>query len=120
MENISNTGRFVRKAFAAAIMVAAMSSAIIGDALALDRNVVIVNDTRVPLLRFYASNVGMNSWGTDHLGSYVLNPGDSLRINLDDGSGYCMFDFRGEFSDGDVVENFQVNACEVGRFRFYD
>lgn len=85
---------------------------------ALDRRVTIVNDTDFTIVRFYGSNKGSDSWEEDILGSDVLGPNSSVSINFDDGSGYCKFDFRAEFNDGDVLVKKNVNICEIGTFTY--
>jgi hypothetical protein len=105
------------------ILVAAIAGAVVLasslSASALDRRVMIVNSTGVDMQEFYASNVGTNSWQEDILGRYILPAGNSVNINIDDGTGYCMYDFRAVFADGDVVIQNRVNVCEVGQFTFY-
>lgn len=98
--------------FAAAVAAAAVPAA------ASDRRVKIVNNTRYTIVHFYGSNTGADSWEEDILGRDVLRPGQSVRVNFDDGSGYCMFDFKAEFDDGDVVVKKKVNVCSVGTFTF--
>jgi hypothetical protein len=39
-------------------------------------------------------------------------------INFDDGTGYCKFDFKAEFSDGDEVVKNGIDVCEISSFRF--
>lgn len=87
-------------------------------ALSLDRLVTIVNNTGFTIIRFYGSNTGSGSWEEDILGDDVLPSGSSVVINFDDASGYCMFDFRAEFEDGDVLERGGVNVCEIGTFTY--
>ncbi len=89
-------------------------------ARAVELEVTFINDTQVSLQRLFASRVNLDTWGDDHLGSRVLEPGQEITINLDDGSGYCIFDVRGEFTDEDVVENYRVDICQTVRFRFTD
>ena len=39
-------------------------------------------------------------------------------INVDDGSGYCLFDFKGVFDDGDEVIENRIDVCKRDSFRF--
>lgn len=87
-------------------------------ALSLDRRVTIINNTGYTIVRFFGSNTGSNSWEEDILGNDVLPTGSSVVINFDDATGYCMFDFRAEFEDGDVLERGGVNVCEIGTFTY--
>lgn len=87
-------------------------------ALAADRQVKIVNKTKTPLYGFYASRTSTNDWEEDILGDDVIMPGASLTINIDDGSGACKFDFKGEFEDGDEVVKTNVDVCKISVFSF--
>lgn len=85
---------------------------------AADRRVRIINETSYDIVRFYGSNVGTDSWEEDILGRDILRAGRSVMINFDDGSGYCIFDFKAVFDDGDEVIKERVNVCKIGSFRF--
>ena len=63
-----------------------------------DRRVLIINATGVTMTHFYASNSGRNDWEEDILGEDVLRSGGSVRINIDDGTGACLYDFKAEFT----------------------
>lgn len=101
-----------------ATVLCAVAACSVGPAFALDRHVVVENRTSYDIQELYASSVGSNSWEEDVLGRNVLASGSSVRFNVDDGTGYCKYDFRAVFSDGDVVEKGGVNVCEVGTFTF--
>lgn len=102
-------------------LIAAMGmGALMSPAAALDRRVKIINNTSYTIKEFYASNKGTNEWEEDILGKDVLEPGQSVMINIDDGSGYCKFDFLAIFNDGDKVETRDNNVCELQTFTFND
>ena len=102
-------------AFALSAVLALSSAA---PALSLDRRVTIINNTGFTIVRFFGSNTGSGSWEEDILSDQVLPSGSSVVINFDDATGYCMFDFRAEFEDGDVLERAEVNVCEIGTFTY--
>ena len=83
-----------------------------------DRRVRIINVTGVTMTHFYASNSGENDWQEDILGQDVLANGASVRINIDDGSGACIYDFRARFADGDVLERYRINVCQISEYRY--
>jgi len=85
---------------------------------AADRRVRIINETSYDMIRFYGSNVGTDNWEEDILGKDILRSGGSVVINFDDGTGYCMFDFKAIFDDGDEVVARRKNVCELSSFRF--
>jgi hypothetical protein len=102
----------------AALTAGALVLALAVPAAAQDRRVRIENNTGVTLVEFYGSNTGTNDWEEDILGKDVLPSGSSVNINFDDGTGYCMFDFRAVFQDGDVLVRREINVCEVGVFTY--
>lgn len=85
---------------------------------AADRRVRIVNNTGYTIVEFYGSNKGSDSWEEDIWGSDVLPSGSSFRVNFDDGTGYCIFDFKAVFSDGDVLERRGINVCEISTYTY--
>ncbi|HEV7291815.1 MAG TPA: hypothetical protein VGN79_05790 [Devosia sp.] len=87
---------------------------------ALERRVQINNTSSYDIYEFYASNTGTNSWEEDILGEDVLLSGDSVMINIDDGSGYCKYDFLAVFEDGKEVISPDNNVCELDEFDFTD
>ena len=102
----------------AGVTAAAILAASALPAAALDRRVKIVNNTGFTIVRFYGSNKGSKSWEEDIFGSEVLGPYSSVMINFDDGTGYCQFDFKAVFNDGDVLVRKGVNVCEIGTFTY--
>lgn len=85
---------------------------------ALDRRVNIINATSYDIIEFYASSVGVRDWEEDILGPDILEAGESVVINIDDGTGYCKYDFLAVFDDGEEVIKGNVNVCEISSFRF--
>lgn len=83
-----------------------------------DRHVRIYNDTSVVLREFYASNVGRSTWEEDILGTNVLRPGQSVNVNVDDGTGACVFDFKAVFSDGTSRVHNRIDVCRVHEHRY--
>jgi hypothetical protein len=98
----------------------AFLAASVVNAWALDRRVQINNETSYDIVEFYASNTGTTDWEEDILGSDVLQSGQSVMINIDDGQGYCKFDFLAVFEDGDQVVSSDNNVCELSQFSFTD
>ena len=110
---------FARRAVLAAVLtVATLGTMGFQSTDGQDRRVLIINETGVTMTHFYASNSGQNNWEEDILGRDVLPSGSSVRINIDDGSGACVYDFRARFSDGDVLNRFRINVCEITEYRY--
>ena len=103
----------------AALSLAATLFALTNSAvMALDRKVQINNQTSYTIVEFYASNTGTSDWQEDILGSDVLPSGSSVMINIDDGTGYCKYDFLAVFDDGDELVSADNNVCELATFDF--
>lgn len=105
------------KSFSAALVLSILALGTI-DASALDRRVRINNKSSYDIIEFYASNTGSKSWEEDILGRHILPAGSSVVINIDDGSGYCKYDFLAVFEDGDEVTSANNNVCELRQFNF--
>lgn len=78
----------------------------------------IHNDTGVSLYGFTSTNSGAKNWGSDVLGNSTLPSGSSMVLNFDNAKGYCLFDFKAVFEDGDVLERGGVNVCEITDFTY--
>lgn len=107
------------KTFSAALALAILAFGVV-EASALDRRVRINNKSSYDIIEFYASNTGSRSWEEDILGRNILPSGNSVVINIDDGSGYCKYDFKAVFEDGDEVVSSDNNVCELSDFNFTD
>ncbi len=105
---------------AATLAFAASALFLAGTASAENRHVMVTNGTSYTLVNFYASNAGMLSWEEDILGVDMLYPGEQAMINIDDGTGACIFDFRGVFEDGDEVINYGIDVCSVTDYVFFE
>jgi len=106
------------KAITGIVASAMLVGAIASPAMAIERYVTIVNRTAYTIVEFYGSNVGSDSWEEDILGYDVIPSGTSMQINFNDGSGYCMFDFKAVFDDGDVLIRKRVNICELETYTY--
>ena len=54
------------------------------------------------------------------LGDDVLRSGSSVRINIDDGTGACIYDFKAVFSNGNEATRGKINVCEIGEYTYTD
>jgi len=97
------------------LIFASLSFALLGPdtAAAQDRRVRIINATNVTLNSFYASNVNRKNWEEDILGNSVIPPGQSVMVNINDGTGACMFDFKAVMANGKKVEQYGLNVCQI-------
>jgi len=83
-----------------------------------NRRVRIHNQTGWTMTHFYASDSRIDDWQEDMLGSGVLAAGASVMMNIDDGSGACMYDFKARFSNGQELTRFGVNVCEIADYYY--
>jgi hypothetical protein len=102
-----------RSVAAGMFAISAFAFSVFDGAVAADRRVRIINDSNVTLNRFYASNAGRRSWEEDILGRSVLPAGRSVMINIDDGTGACIFDFKAVLANGRTVESYGMNVCQI-------
>lgn len=102
-------------------MTTALTAAVMAVTFALpasakDRRVEVINNTGYTIVEFYGSNTGTTDWEEDILGVDVLPPGDSVLIDFNDGSDYCMFDMKIVFEDGDVLLEEGLDTCTTESF----
>lgn len=84
----------------------------------LNRRVRIHNQTGWTMTHFYASDSRVSSWQEDMLGRSVLSAGRSVMMNIDDGSGACMYDFKARFTNGQELTRFGVNVCQIADYYY--
>src|SRR5262252_8724719 len=104
-----------RQAGRLAVVALFILTALAGDIVAADRRVKVHNQTGSTMIRLHASNAGTDSWQEDILGDNMIDSGFYWRINFDDGTGYCIFDFKGVFTDGERYK-YGVNVCQITDF----
>ena len=103
----------LRKTLLAGAAVAALAVPAMAGTFGNDYYVEVTNNTPYVLEELYASNRDTGNWLNDLLGSEVLYPGQSISVDTDDGSGYCIFDLQAVFEDGAEANWFGANVCEI-------
>jgi hypothetical protein len=93
-------------------------AALSGPSQAEDRRITVQNDTGFSIVKFYGSKDGSADWQENILGQSVLASGSAVKIDFDDGTGTCVFDFRVVFDDGDELVKKAVNVCEVSTLAY--
>ena len=77
-----------------------------------NRRVRIVNQSSSTIRYFYASNVDRGTWERDILGPMqVIAPGYYVNVNIDDGSGHCLYDLRAVLADNRQAVRYRFNVC---------
>jgi len=85
---------------------------------AQDRHVQVINETQGAIVQFFASNVDRPNWEEDILGEAVLPVGQSANINIDDGSGACLYDFKAVFEDGQELVRNGIDVCTTATYTY--
>ncbi len=95
----------------AAVVVAA-SLAAAGSASAYERWIDIHNVGAATIVAVQISNVDMRTWGPDIL-SGVIPVGYVGEVDPVHTQGYCRFDIRLTYDNGDTADIYDVNLCEA-------
>jgi archaellum component FlaF (FlaF/FlaG flagellin family) len=77
------------------------------------RQLVLTNNTPVPIVEIYVSDDGAANWQEDLLGSEFLLPGDSVSVYVNDENGNCRVDVKVVLDNGSTVVNRGFNACPI-------
>ena len=99
----------------AGTIVSALQIATGPPALALDRWIELINNTRLPIVELYISPARSELWNIYLLSDGYLSPTSSVLVNIDDGKG-CRFDFKTVFDDGTTQICRNVDICAAERF----
>lgn len=83
-----------------------------------NRQVRVHNQTGWTMSRFYALSPRSNGREEDILDVGALAPGSSRALDVDDGSGACVFDFRAEFTNSQALVRQGVNVCQIADYYF--
>lgn len=73
----------------------------------------VENATASTLTALYISRTGKRSWEEDMLELDVLRPGESVTVTIDDGLPQCEYDLLAEFKDGESLELYEVDMCDL-------
>lgn len=103
-------------AIAAGSVLCAVQTATGPPASALDRRLELTNNTRMAIVEIYIAPVRTGRWQQDLLGDDILPPANSIDLDLNDGNGYCRFDFKTVFDDGTSLIRRDVNLCGLQRY----
>lgn len=105
----------MRKLAVAALVALALAAPAVAD----DLEFMLVNDTSVSLVGFYVSPASSQHWEENLLdgGSY-LAAGYEVGVLIADGLTTCVYDIRGVFEDGEVVDDLALDLCDLGEYTF--
>lgn len=83
-----------------------------------NRRVRVHNQTGWTIVSLYAADPARTDWRGDLLAPEVLATGDSAVIDVDNGSGACVYVVRAEFSNGERLERVGINVCRIADYYF--
>lgn len=85
-----------------------------------DYTFTLTNDTSVEMVEFYASPQAASDWESNVLGDKTVQAnGDWTTITLTSNRG-CIYDFLAIFADGDKLEKYGIDVCELENHTYYD
>ena len=80
----------------------------------------LTNETSVDMLGFYASPQMATDWEENVLGDSAIRAnGDRTIITLPSSRG-CIYDFLAVFADGDKLEKYGINVCDLEVHTYYE
>ncbi|MDA7963346.1 hypothetical protein [Ruegeria sp.] len=107
----------MKKFFAAPILGALLCASA---AQADDLTFLLVNESTANLIEFNVSPASSARWQGNLLRGGVLAAGYEVDVLVADGLTTCIYDIRGQFGDGSVAEDYNVNLCDLGEYAFSD
>ena len=86
-----------------------------------NRQVKVINRASAPIYHLYISNVDEDNWGPDQLDwNESIGTNQYILINMDDGTGHCLYDIKAVLSDGREAVERHVNVCTIGTWTVYN
>ncbi|HEY9620291.1 MAG TPA: hypothetical protein V6C78_07975 [Crinalium sp.] len=114
-------GRSLRNTLIASACVLPVLSGMAGSALASKDNFVVRNNSNTPMTELYISESNRSTWDNNVLGADTLSRGGQTQVMFGDrNSSVCLYDIRAVFSNGQVVEDYQINVCRNSEYTFRD
>ena len=105
----------------ASISLAAAALFVAQSAFADQRDFTLNNNSSVDIASVYVSPTGIDSWGSDAMGSDILPSGQSVDMNFsgsDDAS--CVYDIKVLGTQGQEGYLYKVDLCSVSQVSFSD
>ena len=80
----------------------------------------LYNQTSVNLVELYISPSNIDYWEEDILGNSVVRAGQAVSVTIADGRETCIYDIQGVFADSDIVEDYQIDICQLESYSFIE
>ncbi len=71
------------------------------------------NSSAFTITEFYASPSEIDHWEENILAGADVYPYESMNININDGRDVCYYDVMTVFSDGEYIEEYDVDLCDL-------
>jgi hypothetical protein len=110
--DITRKIKMIRHLFAAGALLIATT----GAASAENLYFTLVNTTGVNAVAFHVSESGNDEWGENLMAGGYLPSGNEIEVEIADGLDVCVYDIRTDFEDGDVLDDYGVNLCDLGTY----
>lgn len=76
----------------------------------------LANETGSTLVSFHVSHTGTRLWQENILGREALVSGYETDIIIADSRSTCRYDFLSRFSDGEEVEEYNIDLCDLREY----
>lgn len=115
--------RSLAKAIAVPVSAAIVSVVAAAPAIAEDLTLTLVNATDATLMELFISPVTSTTWERSFFDNETLEPEGRSTVVVPElvtpsGERICNYDIRGEFADGNFLEAYDVNLCEMTEYVF--
>ena len=107
----------LRNGMIASVMAIPLLASTTYNALANPFNFRVYNQTAYSLKALYVSATSHDNWDNNIISS-SLPSGSSTQVVFADSSA-CYYDIRAVFSDGEVLNDYDVNVCANSSYHFY-
>jgi hypothetical protein len=106
---------------AASLSVVAAGLFIAQSAFADVRDFTLTNSSSVDIASVYVSPSGVDSWGSDAMGTDILWSGQSVSMNFTGSAdGACVYDIKVLGTQGEEGYLYKVDLCSVSQVTFGD
>jgi hypothetical protein len=85
-----------------------------------DLNFRLNNGSSSPVVGFFVSHAGANTWEDNLMRGRTLAPGASIDVVIADGRTTCDYDIKVAFADGDETDDRGLDLCEMGSYTVED
>ncbi|WP_428524398.1 hypothetical protein [Roseibium sp.] len=94
------------------------AAATILPAKAEDLEFLLINESNAAITGFFVSPASSNDWQNNLMSGAPLGAGYETDIYIQDGLATCVYDIRADFSDGEQLEDYGLDLCELGSYTF--